>query len=301
MKLSKGPLHRPPKRRNGLRGGAGPVSVSGLASPGVAVPRRLAHSGGPCLDEPGTRGIPLSRAVRFRRCAVALALLPVLAPPGALAKRSLSEDILEAKYRRGDYGVYLSWYDPWGAQFDEHGSFALPIGVKVRFRLGGPFRVEADMSYYRKGSDAPPQLAAYDAPGFDGVTVTGSLQAAGGRFGPLRPYAGGGPVFVSLSNDFAADLRACGDVLNADCRRLITWSEVDLGLQVTAGVDILAARHVFPFVEYRHLFGKLDIGDFNDSFLTRKPEELVNPDGTDVSRQYDWSGPNVLAGLRIRF
>jgi len=128
-----------------------------------------------------------------------------------------------------------------------------------------------------------------------------SLQAAGLRIGPVRPYVGGGPVFVSLSNDFAADIRACGDVLAPECRRLMSWSEVDVGVQLTAGVDLSGSRRVFPFLEYRHLIGQLEIGDFNDGLLTRKPEDLVNLDGTDVSRKYDWSGPNILAGLRIRF
>jgi hypothetical protein len=235
------------------------------------------------------------------RAAALILAAAVLAPDPSLAERTISDTIIDAKYRRGDYGFYLSWYDPWGAAFDTHGSYALPIGGKVRFRLAGPLRVEVDMSYYRKGGTSPPRLLSYDAPAFDGVVLTATLQAAGRRLGPVRPYAGGGPAFVSLGNDFAADLRACGDVLAPECRRLISWSEVDLGMQVTAGLDIAGSRRIFPFVEYRHLFGELSVGDFNDALLSRKPEELVNVDGSDVSRKYDWSGPNILAGLRIRF
>lgn len=239
--------------------------------------------------------------LRIRVVAVAVPLAAGLFPGTSFGGRTLSDGILDAKYGRGDYGFYLSWHDPWGAQFDTHGSYALPIGGKVRFRLSGPLQVELDMSYYRKGSQSPPRLLAYDAPAFDGVVLLASLQAAGRRLGPVRPYVGGGPAFVSLGNDFAADLRACGDVLSPDCRRLMSWSELDLGFQLTAGMDFSGSRRVFPFVEYRHLIGKLGIGDFNDGPLTRKPEELVNLDGSDVSRTYDWSGPNVLAGLRIRF
>jgi len=242
--------------------------------------------------------VPLPWAARTAGAAL---IAGILLPGAARAERTLSEGILDAKYRRGDYGFYLSWYDPWGAQFDEHGSYALPIGGKVRFRLRGPFRVELDLSYYRKGGTPPDRLLTYDAPGFDGVVILASLQGAGRQFGPVRPYVGAGPAFVSLGNDFAADLRACGDILAPECRRLISWSEVDLGLQLTAGVDLSAARRVFPFLEYRHLLGKLEINDFNDGLLNRRPEELVHLDGADVSRKYDWSGPNVLLGLRIRF
>jgi hypothetical protein len=117
----------------------------------------------------------------------------------------------------------------------------------------------------------------------------------------VRPYVGGGPAFVSLGNDFAADLRACGDILNPDCRRLMSWSEVDLGVQLTAGLDLAGTRRAFPFLEYRHLLGELEIADFHDGLLVRQPDELVNLDGTDVSRKYDWSGPGILAGFRIRF
>lgn len=245
----------------------------------------------------------MTSAALARRRVPALSVLLLaggLAPRAALAERTLSDEILDSKYRRGDYGFYLSWHDPWGAQFDTHGSYALPIGGKVRFRLAGPFRAEVDMSYYRKGGEAPPRLLAYDTPQFDGVVVVASLQAAGGRLGPVRPYAGAGPAFVSLGNDFAADLRALG-LLSPDRRRLMSWSEVDLGLQLTAGLDLAGTRRVFPFVEYRHLIGELEIGEFRDGLLTRKPEDLVNVDGTDVTRKYDWSGPGILAGLRIRF
>jgi len=225
----------------------------------------------------------------------------LLVPATSPARRTLSDDILDDKYGRGDYGFYVSWHDPWGAQFDQHGSYALPLGGKVRFRLAGPLRLELDMSYYRKGGAAPPRLLSFETPGFDGVVIVATLQAAGRRMGPVRPYVGGGPAFVSLANDFAADLRACGDVLAPECRRLMSWNEVDLGVQLTAGLDLAGTRRVFPFVEYRHLLGELSVGDFNDGLLARKPEDLVNLDGSEVVRKYDWSGPNILAGLRIRF
>jgi hypothetical protein len=67
------------------------------------------------------------------------------------------------------------------------------------------------------------------------------------------------------------------------------------------GLDIAMGGRASPFVEYRHFFGELEVEDINVGFLTVQAEELAYLDGSEVSRTYDWSGPNLLAGLRIRF
>jgi len=79
------------------------------------------------------------------------------------------------------------------------------------------------------------------------------------------------------------------------------WSELDLGLQATAGVDMSLGRRVFPFVEYRQLFGKLEIDEIRVGLAVVPPEKLATLDGTPIRRKYDWSGPNLMVGLKIRF
>jgi hypothetical protein len=225
----------------------------------------------------------------------------VVLAPSAHAERTLSDEILENKYRWGDYAVYIGWHDPQAAQFDEHGDFAIPFGGKVRLRWKGPLRVEADFSYYRRSSTQDPFLLGVLTPEFDGVMLNLTLQAVVRGSGLLRPYVGGGPAMVSLSNDFVAKLDIDNCDLIPECRRLLSWKEVDLGLQAVAGVDIMMSRRVFPFLEYRHLFGSLDVGEMRDGLLVREPDEVVLVNGAPVPGEYDWSGPNLMAGLKIRF
>lgn len=241
------------------------------------------------------------RAVRGGLVATVLIVCAFALAGSARAERTLSDKILENKYRRGDYALYLSWYDPQAAQFDDHGNFAVPFGGKVRLRWKGRFRVEADFSYYRRSSAQDPFLLGVRTPEFDGVMLAFTLQSMVLNTGTFRPYVGGGPIMVSLSNDFVAKLDIEDCDLIPECRRLLTWSELDLGLQTVVGMDLMLGRRVFPFLEYRQLFGSLQIDEIRDGLLVRGRDEIVTKDGGPVSGEYDWSGPNLLAGLRIRF
>jgi hypothetical protein len=229
-----------------------------------------------------------------------LAAVLLALPVTASAKRPLSETILDDKYRRGDYAFYLSWHDPWDAQFNEHARFAWPVGGKVRFRVGGPLRVEADFSYYQRGSQTFSFVSTFAQPSFDGLMVGAAAHYVPRATGTLRPYVGGGPIMVSLGNQFVAEIRGVGAVV-LDRFVLGSWSELDIGMQTMVGLDIFMGGRASPFVEYRHLFGRLSTPDISVGFLTLDPEDLLYLDGAPVSADYDWSGPNVLAGLRIRF
>jgi hypothetical protein len=222
------------------------------------------------------------------------------APPECHAASDLDERIQDSKYPHGDYAFYFSWYDPWDRQFDQHARFAWPFGGKVRFRLGRTFRVEGDFSYYQRGGEVASFISAYSAPSFDGVVVGLCLQAVPFRETRLRPYVGSGPVAASLGNDFTAEILGVDEDI-IDKYVLASWSELDLGWQVVAGLDVPLGGRAFPFLEYRHLFGKLHVEDINVGFLTVQAEDLAYLDGSTVSTKYDWSGPNLLAGLRIRF
>ena len=70
---------------------------------------------------------------------------------------------------------------------------------------------------------------------------------------------------------------------------------------MVGGVDITLTRRVFPFVEYRHLFGELGIDSILIGVFEYGAGELQLPDGADVATTYDFSGPIVTAGLKIRF
>jgi hypothetical protein len=232
------------------------------------------------------------------------------ARPAAAEEPSLEEKLLDNKYRHGDYAVYLAWHDPEDWQFDEHGSHAIAAGLKVRFRWLDWLRVEGDLSYYRRGEEPPIIVSIYKAPEFDGLLVGGMLQAVRPH-GTLRPYLGAGPVFASLGNDFLVfrpEVREV-DPGNPDQFALATWSEFDIGWTAAAGLELNLQRRWSPFMEYRHLFGKVHLkdGDVRIGNFAFDPEELntlpENPqdDGFPHSRRYDWSGPFISAGLRIRF
>ncbi|NNE44209.1 MAG: hypothetical protein HKN12_08360, partial [Gemmatimonadetes bacterium] len=183
---------------------------------------------------------------RFR-VPVLLVLLLMLCVPPASAD-SVQEDILLSKYRRGDYAFYVSWHDPWGAAFDEHASFAWPIGGKVRFRVGSRYRVELDFSYYQQGGQVQPFISTAISPGFDGVMVGAVGQVFLRNTGMIRPYVGGGPMFVSLSNDLNVEFRNIpDDILVAERFQIATWTKLDLGLQTVVGVDIPMGQRAFPF------------------------------------------------------
>ncbi|MGQ0720595.1 MAG: hypothetical protein ACT4PE_03350 [Candidatus Eiseniibacteriota bacterium] len=232
---------------------------------------------------------------------VAVALAAAwFAPVRCPASGELDERIQDSKYPHGDYAFYFGWHDPWDPQFDQHSRFAWPFGGKVRLRLSCLLRVEGDMSYYQRGGEVVSFITAYSAPGFDGLVFAVSLQAAPFRASRLRPYFGAGPVGVSLGNDFAAEILGVdADII--DKFVLASWSELDLGWQGVVGLDIAMGGRASPFVEYRHFLGELEVEDINVGFLTVAAEDLAYLDGTAVSRKYDWSGPNLLAGLRIRF
>jgi len=218
----------------------------------------------------------------------------------------LREEILENKYRWGDYAAYAGWYDPAGEQFDVHGSAAIPLGAKVRLRWAGWLRIEADMSYYRRSGDAK----FYDIvniPKFDGLMVAATLQTTGWTLGSLRPYVGGGPVFASMTNTFGVIIREVEDLEEPggpeiiDKYQVASWNELDLGVSVVAGVDLQLSGRIVPFVEYRHLFGQVGTPDIRIGGFRYGPEELKYDDGRDLPGTYDWSGPVLMAGLKVRF
>jgi hypothetical protein len=268
------------------------------------------------------RTFPVSRSSWIGALALAVLGLVVAPGPGARAA-SLEESILESKYRRGDYGIYLGGYRPNDWQFREHADVAYPVGLKVRFRLGeGTFRswlrFEGDISYYRRANEPVAGITAFQQPEFDGLQLAVTLQAILPSLGPLRPYAGGGPVFVSLGNDFIVWRQDIYEVAPDDPNQyaLANWKKFDVGAQVVAGVDIPLGFRAFPFVEYRQLFGvvgltseDIKISGLSLRFLGLEPEDIQTPPereerdqgGRPYESRYDWSGPSVLLGLKILF
>jgi hypothetical protein len=254
------------------------------------------------------------RPPALRALAATVAGLFASAVPAASSiagEKSLEEKLLDNKYRHGDYGVYMGWHDPWDWQFDEHGSHAVPLGIKVRFRWLEWLRLEGDVTYYRQGEEPPLLVSLYQAPEFDGLLLSGMVQFVPHRTGLLRPYVGTGPVFASLGNDFLVfrpEVRAA-DPGNPDQFALASWSQMDVGWAAEVGVDFHLGRRWSPFVEYRHLFGALELeeGDTTIGSYPFDPEELntlpTGPEdqGIPHSSHYDWSGPVVSAGLKIRF
>ncbi len=254
-----------------------------------------------------------SRAIRL----AAVIVLVLGLPAASVAEdETLSEKLLRSKYKRGDYGIFFGWHDPADWQFDEHASSAYPIGVRIRMRAWGAFRVEGDVSYYRRAEEIPVLVTIFRTPEFDAFTVGLTLQYVPRERGFLRPYAGAGPVFVSIANDFLAfrpDVYEA-DPGNPDQFVLAAWSELDIGLQVVGGVDFHFGSKVFPFLEYRHQFGELGFGPEDVSLgslsaggigLEVSDLETVPEDpavgGRPYEDTYDWSGPTVSLGLKILF
>lgn len=251
-----------------------------------------------------SRENPLGRC--FERHCTCLALIAVAGAFGfapARAERTLQDEILEGKYRRGDYGIYGAWYDPAGAQFDEHGSYAVPVGVKIRFRLRPRIRFEGEFAYYRTSGEPRPILTTASTPEFDGVQVAISVEGIARTSGLLRPYVGAGVLFVSLANDFVV-LRP--EVIEIDpglpeVRALASWSKLDFGMHAQAGVDVHLGYRAFPFLEYRHLLGKIHLDEVRIGPDHRPPSSLLNEAGQVLSNEYDYSGPMVMLGLKVYF
>jgi hypothetical protein len=245
------------------------------------------------------------------------AALAALATPISAAEPSLEEKILANKYRHGDYGVYVGWHDPVDWQFDEHGSNAVPIGVRVRWKWLGWLRIEGDLSYYRRSEDAAYVVSLATAPQLDALTLSSSVQWAPRRTGLLRPWVGGGPLMVSMGNDFLVYRPEIHDVdpANPDQFAMANWSEFDFGVQVEGGVDMFLGGRVMPFGSFRYQFGQLTlddeevtIGGISLPHLQTTLEELhtipADPstsDGKPHSHLYDWSGPSVMLGLKVLF
>jgi hypothetical protein len=221
------------------------------------------------------------------------------------------EEMLEEKYEHGDYGFYFAWHDPWDIQFDqrsfgevEEGSYAYPIGIKVRFRMPKKFLLEGDGSYYRREEDVAAFVSTLAAPKFDGLMVALTAQRMLREKGLVRPYAGAGAVFVSLSRDFVIAIPG-PDSTSVDRYQIGGWTELDVGLQAVGGVDFRLGKRLFPFLEYRHLFGELGIEKISVGGFDFSPDEIGVPleDGslTPAPTKYDYSGPMVMIGLKIHF
>ncbi len=240
----------------------------------------------------------------FRLGSLAPFLVAALFPPSLARADDLAEELLEKKYKHGDYGFYFGVQDPWDAQFDEVSpgvydspTYAYPMGFKMRFRWKERFYLEGDASYARRGEEPVEFVSTLAAPEIDALTVCASLQMKLRRSGMLRPYVGAGGVFVSISRDQVVDLAPAIPELedSADRYQLGTWSEMDVGIQAHLGVDIRVGKRAFPFVEYRHLFGTLGIQDITVGGFSFSPEDLA------VSSTYEYAGPIFMAGLKIHF
>lgn len=244
----------------------------------------------------------ISTPARRLSAALGLGALLLALVAGPSAAGGLRDEILENKYRWGDYAIYLGWHDPDGEQFDVHGSSAWPIGAKIRLRWAGFLRAELDISYYRRSGEATP-FDIVNVPKFDGLMVAATIQGTAGKWGPVRPYYGGGPVFVSLTNTFGVIIREVEDLDPGliDKFAIASWNELDLGVSAVAGIDVHLASRVFPFVEYRQLFGEFATSDIRIGAFRYGPEELKYADGRDLPDKYAWSGPIVMAGLKVRF
>ncbi len=241
--------------------------------------------------------------VSLIRLGLLLLLAATLQPVSAHAERDLEEELLEKKHSHGDYGFYLGMYDPWDAQFDETApgvyehSYSFPMGFKMRFRWKERFFIEGDLSYARHGEDPVPFVSTLAAPEIDELNVGASFQAMLRRSGMMRPYAGAGAMFVSISRDLVVDLATAIPELedSPDRYQLGSWNEMGFGAQAQLGIDFRIGKRAFPFVEYRHMFGTLDIADVSVGGFQFQPEDVgVPPD-------YEFSGPTVLAGLKIHF
>jgi hypothetical protein len=247
--------------------------------------------------------------MRSSLIAAAMSILGFTVP--ALSMEDRDEDILDEKYKHGDYAFYASVHDPWDVQFDERsfserdeGSLAYPVGFKIRFRMPKSILLEGDVSYYHRGEEIAPFVSTLAAPKFDGLMVAVTAQTMLRKHGRFRPYAGGGFVFVSLSRDFVIAVPG-PDSTSADRFHLGGWTELDLGLQGVAGIEVRLGSRVFPFLEYRHLLGELGIEKVSVGGFDYSPDEITVPrrDGSmeAVPDKYDYSGPIVMMGLKIHF
>lgn len=258
----------------------------------------------------------MNRPTRRFDSGLGLALLLIACAAPAVNADALRERILDSKYPIGDYAFYVGWHDPADWQFDEHGSYALPIGVKVRLRALSWLRVETDVSYFRRSRDLDVRVSVFQGPEFDSFSVGATVQWVPIQSGPVRPYLGGGPIFVSLGNDFVVfrpDVYALTP-MNTDQFTLASWSKIDLGTQIVAGLDFPLGSRAFPFVEFRQLFGEVQFGARDVSLGTLSAEAIgleisdlqTVPDdpavgGRPHEGKFDWSGPAISVGLKIRF
>jgi len=241
----------------------------------------------------------------------ALAPSPALADGDELSDRDQSEEALNEKYEHGDYGFYFSVHDPWDVQYDQRsfgevdeGSLAYPFGFKIRFRMPKNFLLEGDASYYHRTEEVAAFVSTLAAPKFDGLMVAATAQMMLRKHGLVRPYAGAGGVFVSLSRDFVVAIPG-PDSTSADRYQIGGWTELDVGFQALAGLDFRLGSRFFPFLEYRHMFGEANIEEITVGGFTFSPDQLGVPlaDGSTVPApsKYDFSGPMIMIGLKIHF
>ncbi|MEZ5063188.1 MAG: hypothetical protein R3B81_00550 [bacterium] len=255
---------------------------------------------------------------------VLLALLLGVVAIGAARSagaETVREAVLASKYQTGDYAVYLGWHRPNDWQFEEHGTSAFPFGIKVRFRLADEgwlahLRLEGDVTYWRRANDPSIVITAFQQPEFDALTLGTTLQYVLPRMGWVEPYVAGGLSLTSQSNDFFVFRPDVYEVQpsNPDQFALASWKRFDAGPRVGIGFDLQLGTRAFPFLEYRHLFGKVGIsaqdvkiGPLSLASLGLDVDDVQTlPDDPEVggrpfSHEYDWGGPEVVVGLKILF
>ena len=66
-------------------------------------------------------------------------------------------------------------------------------------------------------------------------------------------------------------------------------------------MDVPLGYRAFPFVEYRHLFGEVGTDPITIGLSDVDVDDVMQLDGSPVPATYDWSGPNVLLGLKVLF
>lgn len=241
----------------------------------------------------------------------------------AQKRKTVRESVLEDRYTWGDYGLYFAYHQPADWQFEVHAESAYPFGLKVRFKLGDHpllqrVRVEGDISYFRRSDDPLSAISVFQTPGFDALWVAATAQYLLPPLQVFQGYVGGGPIFASMANDFFIFRPDVAEVdpTNADRFALANWSKSDLGWQVVVGVDVPLGFRAFPFLEYRQVFGELSLTDRDVKIgslslasinlsvedVTTLPDDLAsNEPGRPYEPQFDWSGPEVLVGLKILF